>query len=550
MSGRCHCMSVTFCDIIVSKGSDNMKLIVKAQALELENIGCIAEGSLNYLTFELQCDSVWDGYVRTVRFCHGEVVCDLPEVEDGVRYYVPSAVLTAGEVCVSVIGVKDGVSVLTTAQAPFTVKASVGGGKTPEVTVDAYAKYVQEVISNRKTCEELSKETARLRQSCEEMLQKARTEARFAADARKRCESVMREVSGMMDAVCMAMKEVYDVEKRLTHANSVMCLSEERRIRNEKARRFTEDKRVLSERERRENELSRQASESKRIGAEDVRRLLDGERSKRLALVEEMLSKAEALTSPLTVTHTVMGDGVVYTDNSPDVIRVYGRTTVSDGAIKGLGNNGGVALVLNGRSVTVPLSAPLYSAGETADVLRIHSDGGVFVERRTAVYTLDRVDDVYGDDGGEERILYAIPLKEASLCDKVEGECNLFAYGTEETGNSVWIDGDYLFLYLDKDEYPNSAVVKEWLSSRVSLGCPLSIVYAVREKQEQEGSIDPIALGNAKIECHDARISVEYKRDINNVISELEAKIDKITESPLYTAGSQKKDKGENNENT
>ena len=97
-----------------------MILTVKGQSLDLAG-GIIAEGSVEFASFTLECDSSWDGYSRTVRFRHTsqEDTYDVAGVVDGRAYYVPSEVLVRGSVFVSVLGTKGASQISTPSLRAF-----------------------------------------------------------------------------------------------------------------------------------------------------------------------------------------------------------------------------------------------------------------------------------------------------------------------------------------------------------------------------------------------------------------------------------------------
>jgi hypothetical protein len=183
-----------------------MKFEVKGQRLELVGSNVVAEGAVEFTTFTLECDESWDGYERVVRFRHTshESVWDVAGVRDGEVYYVPSEVLVRGSVFVSVVGVKNGISVATTETSGFFDEGAVDSGKTPTVTPDAYAQYVMQASAVQSGVEAALALTLEAEEDC--------------SDAKKVCEVCAAECSELADACRESERTALGVEKSVNEA--------------------------------------------------------------------------------------------------------------------------------------------------------------------------------------------------------------------------------------------------------------------------------------------------------------------------------------------
>lgn len=493
-----------------------MILKVTKQKLELDS-DIIAEGAINYATFELQCDISWRDFSKTVRFVKNGKVYDLSDVEEGRSYYLPHVILNEGTVWVGVVGVSDGNRVATTEKAEFHVKGAIESGNTPVLPPDAYAKYVNEVTTHRKRAEMAEQISLECLKKCERLMSESENFTSIALSAKGRAEEILKEASGILDAVGMAFRDIREIEEALSSVNSRYSTAEQQRDKCEKARAFTENKRALSEDERRQRETEREAAEIRRNIAEQVRSLNDARRDDRLNTMETRLAELEAREPILTTCISAVASGenelVLDAFSLPESITIYGATT-RDGKLHGVGEEGFVTVTSDGSSIIIPISEPLYSVGETADSVTVTADGEVTVCRRTAKVTLDGSESYTIENMRDGSVMYITPLITATpQFESVDIISSL------EEGN-IRINGDYLFICFDADLYPNIPTLAQRLKDR-----PVEIIYPVlRPYEKNEGSVDIDSLPS-QIE-YGGRISVKYKKDLFKVMDNLKKIID------------------------
>lgn len=523
-----------FVSVIMSvKEGMKMKFKVTEQKLEIQAPDVISEGAINFVTFELNCDESWAEFVKTVRFKHedSDDVYDMPDIKEGVTYYVPAEVLAKGKVYVGVLGVFAVEHVATTTKAYFTVDEAVEQGKTPSTTPDAYAKYVNDVAEHRKTSEGAKKVALDCLEKCQKLMSDAETFSRSAVISRYKTEKLAEEVSGMLDAVGVVFGDIKKIEERLTSLDGVLSHSELKRDNGEQVRILSENGRAYSEEERRSRESERVIAETMRATAENVRALNEERRDRKLGDIEARLNVLEnAAPTVLTcVTAVAEGEGeVILTDDciaSTDFISLFGATSVVDGRLCGIGENGIVTLKINGEVIDIPVSQPLYSAGEVSDELRLCPDGSITVIRRTARMTVEPTASILRDSDDSQRIMYVTPLTSTppSLV-ATQGISDTFSYGSDVDRDSVWISGEYVFFYLDKSIYPDSKTLCQKLQEK-----PLNIVYPTfKETVELEGSVTPFSVTSPIAVSGDGKLAVQYKKDIFTAFEKISARLNSL----------------------
>ena len=480
-----------------------MILKVSGQRLELD-CEVIAEGAIDFVTLELQCDESWCDFYKTVRFERDGELYDLP-VEEGKAYYLPTVILAEGKVGVGVIGVAEGNRVATTEKAYFYVRGGVASGKTPITTPDAYAQYVTEVEEHRKRAEAAQRDSAICLERCEELSEYSKDIADGVEDRLRRCEDILRKVSGMLDAVGMAFCDINGIRETLASADSRYELSEKKRDRGERARVFVEDKREAAEEERRQREAEREAAENRRNIAEQVRSLGDVRRNERIKELEERLSVLESAESPAVITSTVEGEGEVTVEDWAEAESI---TLFADGGLRGADK---VSFELGATAYEIPIYAPLHSVGEIADSVTVNALGEATACRRTEYVTLD----------GTES--YAVDTELGALITPLVSKPPLYHCRETVTSfdGSIEINGDYIFIYVGND-YTDIPTFAEALKSR-----PIEIVYPILHPTEEKA-------GNLQLEelprsiRYGGKISVTYKKDTFKVLDAMNERITKI----------------------
>lgn len=494
----------------------------------------VAEGSINYLTFSLECDRQWDEAIKTVRFKHSdsEVVYDVPFVEKGKCYYVPFHVLRKGRVTVGVIGTIGNTCVITTDEAYFDVLSSLNEGKTPEVPGNVYAAFVSELGRYRERLDRSSEALNADIEECRGLKTLSETYAENARASEKRVEAILKDVSGMLDAVGMAVKGIRKIEERLTGVNSRLLQSEYERERDERARVITESRRAKREEERRDSETDRKAAESRRSVAEKARTIADVQRSERILAMEKRLEKLE--NTPVTVSPKItvetVGDGEILLKESTSrlmSVTVYGESKCCDGRLVGIGEGGSITIKIDSYPVILPISTPLYSAGGICDEMTFCNDGSITVLRRTAVVTFNGSESIIMEKRGR-RVMFALQLDERAPDTEV-GSCFATSFNSED--ETVWISGEYAFFDLDSEKYKDVPTFARALSN-----ANITLVYpCLKPYEEAEGSIDPIE-GIPKAVEYDGRLLVKYEKDVFKALEIITQRLNSLEE------------KGENNE--
>lgn len=260
---------------------------VKGQSLELIGGNIIAEGAVEFASFTLESDSSWDTFSKTVRFRHvsQEETYDVAGVVDGKVYYIPAEVLVRGSVFVSVLGVSGTTRISTTELAGFFVEGTVDSGKTPNVTENAYAQYVDmirekclEVEESLTVAEKCRDDAEGFAKSTADIEAEVKASAEACRDYASFCQKVSGEVSGAEQSMNSALEGVRDsVETLLSHDHSLSIAENERvagentRADNERMRELAESQRVLAEKERADAESERIAAERGRVAGEAER---------------------------------------------------------------------------------------------------------------------------------------------------------------------------------------------------------------------------------------------------------------------------------------
>lgn len=522
-----------------------MKFKVTGQELEILSSKVISEGAVNFVTFELCCDESWNGFAKTVRFAHqdSEEVFDIPDVDEGVAYYVPAEVLTKGMVYVGVVGVQSTERVATTSKAFFTVDEAVEGGKTPSVTADAYAKYVRDVTEHRRASEEAKKVSLECLEKCTRLKEDADTFARSAILSKRKTERILEEVSGMLDAVSMAFRSIKQIEEGLASLNGNLSRSELERDGAERARSMNERKRACLEEQRKSSEDEREAAEMRRCNAEDMRVSRELERDRKLRDMNERLSELED-RAPLPLSYVTVkeeGNGSIELSDmsisSLNSVSVYGETVLREGKLHGKGEMGYVCLTVGADTLELPVSSPLYSVGSAKDELTLGENGDITVVRRTASYVVGSSASFICDDRREGRVMYVTPFNAHLASDQSgEGVSSAFSYGLSADRDSVWISGEYVFFCLDAEKYPDVPSLCKALED-----APLTLIYPVMKPYAvSEGSVYPISPSIPVKVSYDGELSVSYTKDIFKAIENINARLDRLDE----------KEKENDNDNT
>ncbi len=377
-----------------------MILTVKGQSLDLEG-GIIAEGSVGFASFTLECDSSWDGYTRTVRFRHtsqGDTY-DVAGVVDGKPYYIPSEVLVRGSVFVSVLGTKGATQISTTELAGFFVEGTVDSGKVPTVTENAYAQYVSQINGIAERCEELAESSDKACNEAKEYAldassseESCRESAASCRDYATLCERVSAETSGAEQSMNIAVERVRDsVNALLSHDHS-LSVSETERHAAENEREAGEYERRTRESERQANEQKRANAEAERISAERGRVAGELEREARLGRLESSVSeiKDRLFGSACAIAGLEEGKSIVIgdaEDKTPLMLELKGET-IQDGvpsvaspiAVKGTDT---AAFTRYGKNM-IPYPYAFNSTLFNGVRFTSLEDGGVRVEGATA----------------------------------------------------------------------------------------------------------------------------------------------------------------------
>ncbi len=507
-----------------------MKLTVTKQKLVLDK-DVIAEGAVNYATFQLNCDDSWKGLVKTVRFTadNGINVYDVPQVEDSKIYYIPNEVLVKGKASVGVIGVSEQI-ILTTSIAYFEVEEALDCGRTPSVTNDAYVKYVKEVTAHKKAAEDAKKVSL----ECLEKSQKLKSEAEkfsaLALESERKAQKILEEVSCILDAVGVSYRDIMNISSMLSDINGSLKVSESRRENREKTRMFSESRRDEAEASRRASETEREAAEARRMAAENLRALCESERVKRFADIETRLNFLEERERVDSGCIFVEAEGEEELDAFDscaifDSITLYGNTKLIDGRLYGVGNDGFVTFTIGNTKFDIPVSKPLYSAGNVRDELTVSSNGSITVTRRVSQYTIDKTASIICDDGEGERIMYVAPLlSDLPLYNSMDGMSSSFSYGADALKDSVWISGEYVFLDLNVNEYPDVDALVQKLSEY-----PLTLIYPKQIPTEEiEGSIEPVPITFPNVIKYDGKMKINCQKNVFKTLETITQRLEKI----------------------
>ncbi|MBE6701602.1 MAG: hypothetical protein E7582_06930 [Ruminococcaceae bacterium] len=517
-----------------------MILKVNGQKLEIVGDEIISEGALNFVTFEIQCDKSWEGFIRTVRFSHKETkeVYDVPDVKDKWRYYIPSEVLFEGEVYVSVLGVFGAEHVATTTKASFNVEASIDHGKTPSITTDAYATFVSELLEHRRICEKSETTVIECLEECRKISERAKSNAENAENALKKSKQIFEEVSGILDAVGSVMKDIFDVDKRLNLTHSKLAEEEDKRVIAEKERRISEENRRQSENQRKSREIERQITDSGRVTADNVRSIREHEREERIKDLERIIEKVVNCENSTPIFKTVIcgEDKIEFCEGSAKSIHIKGKSHVSEGKISGLGEEGKLNLEINSSPISLSIKNPLYSIDDVADEVIINDDLNVNVLRRIGKIELDGKGDFIQDDDFDTRVLYATAMKGDKCAFDAKGMSSLFRYSQSGSENCVWISGEYIFFYLNKEEYPSVTTLVSELIELKRKGTPLTLIYPLaEEKSEAEGTLNfdefPQNDFTLEVKNDSALLEITYEKNLFDSLLKMNERIDKIEKS-------------------
>lgn len=412
---------------------------VKGQSLELVGSNIIAEGAVEFASFTLECDSRWDTFSKTVRFRHAsqEETYDVAGVVDGKVYYIPAEVLVRGSVFVSVLGVSGTSRISTTELAGFFVEGTVGSGKTPEVTENAYAQYVDmvegvkyEVEENASLAEKYRNEADELAQSAAASEEEVKRSAEYCREYAAFCQRVSAETSGAEQSMNEALEGVRDSVDRLLSHDHALSVSENERVsgentraENERLRRSAESDRVFAEKAREDAESGRIAAERGRVTGENERnaRITQAENQVK-NIADKLFFTAGAVVGKVESSIVSIDDAV---EKPPLKLGVSGKcrqSTIPNRAapveIEACGSDGKVKIIHHGKNL---IKFPyLYSSvnvnfGITFDPLE---DGGILA---------------YGETG-ESRGLTPISVPDQTLAPGqyvVSGgtaDCGVFVY--------------------------------------------------------------------------------------------------------------------------
>ncbi len=456
-----------------------MILKVRGQSLKLEG-GVIAEGAVDFATFEIKSDSAWRELIKTARFKrYGEnKVYDTADVKDGEVYYLPRELLRQGKVEVSLVGVNGEGVVATTEKKRFTIKGSVDGGSTPAVSEDAYAKYVSDVLYLKERCENAEKKSV----DAENVCSKARDSVEKTAFEMKKilseCRDILANVSGALDAVGVAFKEIKDTEKILTSKNSDLDIFEAKRDSFERARVVAEREREKREEERRDAERERKLIESARSTSEKMRALRE---EIILGEMKDMRERLDALekSEPFFFTEALESDEYLLDENTLEN-KVTGETLF--------------------------LSSPLLQVGEVFDSVEMNGEETKVIRRLTSVIISDNAEII------EEGTLFAVLLETSGNGEPI-GRASHLLYGEE-----VFVKGELLFF----TSFDSAEALRAFLKENA----PFEVLYpALKEKVE---ILPPMTLPEcaAGVEVNaDGNTTVFYKKSLTETLSEINKKL-------------------------
>ncbi len=438
---------------------ENMKFKVNGQELLLDGSDIVSEGAVEFATFSLECDDSWNTYARTVRFrhaSHGEIY-DVAGVRDGQVYYIPSEVLVKGSVFVSVLGVKGASQISTTALAGFVVEGTLDGGKTPSVTPNAYAQYVEsvsqsveeikamhdKVLSSQYICEELTGTALGCEENCEKSVG-------VCADFAVLCENSSKKA----DAAEMSMQEAAETVKSsiqtLFDKNSELSSSENARLEAERKRVSAEEKRAEAEDSRGESEEERKTSEAERVAAERARIISDNIREERIVGLEEQVQTlaAECKKKAEIIVGRASGGKIVVDDalnRKAIALRVKGKTTCSGtpsfdnpADILGIGESGSISFTHSGKNL-LKLRASVEKEKTIAGVTLTYRDA-TFILNGTAL----AAPTMYIESEG-----FSLPAGTYIVSGGILG-CGVCVYGMEKGGYIAYSYGGQVEFTLDK----------------------------------------------------------------------------------------------------
>jgi len=345
---------------------------VKGQSLELVGSNVIAEGAVEFASFTLECDSSWDAFSKTVRFRHvsQEQTYDVAGVVDGKVYYIPAEVLVRGSVFVSILGVCGTNRISTTELAGFFVEGTVESGKTPEVTENAYAQYVDmvqgvrhEVEESLELAEKCRDESETFAKVSEQVADDVNKSAEACRDYASFCQRVSGEVSGAEQSMNTALEGVRDSVETLLSRDHSLSLSENERVasensraENERLRRSAESERVFAEKAREDAENERIAAERGRVAGESERNAKLDEAEKQVkSIADTLFFTAGAVVGKIHSQNVSVDDAV---EKPPLKFGVSGKCS-QDGIpsrstpieIETCGKNGRVKIIHRGKNL-------------------------------------------------------------------------------------------------------------------------------------------------------------------------------------------------------
>ncbi|MBQ7896993.1 MAG: hypothetical protein IJ323_01075 [Clostridia bacterium] len=498
---------------IIVLGGVKMILEIKGQTLKISN-SLISEGALNYVTFEVKCDKSWRRLNKTVRFCHEDMseIYDVADVKSGETYYLPEEVLKKGRVEVGVIGVKGGDTVVTTAKESFTVTASIDGGRTPRVSRDAYADYVNTVLQHTKKCKAAEKLILEVK---EEVLRaRAQSEIFYTGAKEALCESkeILENVSGALDAVGLALKDIREREEGLSSLNHILSDSERTRALAENERSFKEKCRDEREKERSDAERERELSEKGRITGERVRSMSESEREKTLRELDLRLNALEEKREHYT--ETLNFEECAETPEEVFSFSIEPKSSIRENTF---------TANINGEEVTIPLKSPLIRMGDLGDSIVFEKEKS-YLSRRFYTLTLDGSEEIYEEDGEES--IFVIPFPTEYTHDGAMGESSYFSYGKERKGERVWVSGNYLFLALG-DTYTKKTL-SEKLFNLNKGGTPLSVTFSLLVPTEEKLPFTYFDGNGITVTAKECNIYLSVKKNIILALSKLISKIEII----------------------
>ncbi len=489
-----------------------MVIHIKGQDLKIEN-SFIAEGAIKYATFEIRSDKSWRKFNKTVSFLHKttNLRVDLPDIEEGKVYYFPRDILKSGEVEVAVFGVFCD-TLITTNKKSFTVEKSIEDGKTPEITENAYLKFVNDVLLHRKSCEKSEKKIREMEKNCLDAKSTSLDSLEKSRLALDKSTKTLEKISGAVDAMGLALKGVKEREEELLSENSFLIRSEELRKVGEKERSLNEEIRQKSEYERQKTEEERKESELSRVNAEKLRALCEIQRAEKIADITSRLNAVEKNTdiSNCYEEELCVENSLIF-DNEQSVNEVC-ITPIFDEAC--------LNLEINGED---RFKTTLKRVGEVADELRINSDGA-YIFRRTSSITLDHDDEIIGEEEEGERKLFVIhlnaPFAYPDLSESI-GRSTFFDYGKKESGDNIFVSGEFIFLYVTNENFN----IKKKLSDLKKEGNPLTVTYPILEEERERVKTLYLPEKITKIKADGTEIKVKIKRNIFTTFKELSSRI-------------------------